>query len=174
MREPLGVVGLRERWRMHVKAVPAQVPLRGFVELAWGEGPSVGPVPPARRVARLVEHRVIHRLPPRDPALLLELAALPMLELRRPRDWDAAAGARSACLTPLSPLPQRPLPECGGMANAPASSRGVQLFEAPSCLRGAGDRCPLKEEAVTAPLVLVAPEGQFVNRPDQDQTRGLI
>jgi hypothetical protein len=96
--EPLGVVGLRERWRMHVKAVRAQVPLRGFVELAWGEGPSVGPVPPARRVARLVEHRVIHRLPPRDPALLLELAALPMLELRRPRDWDAAAEARECLL----------------------------------------------------------------------------
>jgi hypothetical protein len=96
--EPMGVVGLRDRWRVPVKVVRARVPLRGFVDLAWGEGPSVGPVPPARRLARLVEHRVIHRLPPRDPALLLELAALPMLELRRPRDWDAAADARARVL----------------------------------------------------------------------------
>ena len=91
---PLGKVGLRERWRMDIRSVPSELPLRGFIELVWGDGPEITRVPAARRVARLVEQRVIHRLPPRDPAFLLELAALPMLELRRPRDWNAEAEAR--------------------------------------------------------------------------------
>jgi hypothetical protein len=95
---PLGVVGIRERWRMDVPESPALLPLRGFVQLRWGDAPQVTRVPAASRVARLVDQRVIHRLPPRDPAFLLELAGLPMLELRRPRNWDAADEARERLL----------------------------------------------------------------------------
>jgi hypothetical protein len=90
---PMGKVGLRERWRIGLDPVPSRLPLRGFVEVAWGEEAQIEPVPVATRVARLVDQRVIHRLPPRDPAFLLELAQLPMLQFRRPRDWDAMAAA---------------------------------------------------------------------------------
>ena len=62
---------------------------------------------------------MIHRLPPRDPAFLLELAQLPMLELRRPRDWDAAADARERLLDAVTPLRQRPLPERARNAERP-------------------------------------------------------
>src|SRR5262249_6109268 len=35
--EPLGFVGLRERWRLTLDQVPARVPLHGWVTLAWGD-----------------------------------------------------------------------------------------------------------------------------------------
>ena len=105
--EPLGTVGTRERWRVPVSAVPAVLPLRGFVQLAWGAGLRVTSIPAAGRIPTLVEHRVIRRRAPTDPAFLLDIASVPMIELCRPRDWSvsdeacgrlvaAADGARAA------------------------------------------------------------------------------
>ena len=94
----LGRVGLRERWRMSLGPAPALLPLRGFVSLGWSEDSSVEKVRPGQRLARLLNHRVIHRLPPRDPAFLLELSSLPMLELRRPRAWEAGDEAAERLL----------------------------------------------------------------------------
>lgn len=99
--EPLGVVGLRERWRLTLPATRPVLPLRGFVTLAWGEGPAVSRVPPAGRLGRLIDQRLTALLPPPDPRALIELGTLPMLELRRPREWDAAADAASRLLEAL-------------------------------------------------------------------------
>ena len=94
----LGRVGLRERWRMSLGPAPALLPLRGFVSLGWSEEVAVVTVGPGERLSRLLAQRVIHRLPPRDPAFLLELGTLPMLELRRPRAWEAGDEAAQRLL----------------------------------------------------------------------------
>jgi hypothetical protein len=99
--EALGVVGTRERYRMALAPVPAHVPLRGFIMLAWGDLPAVTPVPPAWRPAALATHRTV-RLAPQDPALLVELSALPMVELRRPREWGRAADAADRLVCALA------------------------------------------------------------------------
>jgi hypothetical protein len=99
--EPLGVIGTRERFRMAVGPVQSEVPLRGFIRLAWGDVPTVTPVPPAWRPAALAAQRTV-RLAPRDPALLVELSALPMVELRRPREWGRAADAADQLLCALA------------------------------------------------------------------------
>jgi hypothetical protein len=99
--EPLGVIGARERFRMALGPVPSEVPLRGFIRLAWGNIPTVTPVPPAWRPAALAAQRSV-RLAPRDPALLVELSALPMVELRRPREWGRAGDAADQLLFALA------------------------------------------------------------------------
>ena len=99
--ESLGVVGARERYRMVLDAVPAAVPLRGFIRLAWGGPATVTPVPPAWRPAELAAQRAV-RLVPRDPDLLVKLSALPMVELRRPCEWGRAADAADRLLCALA------------------------------------------------------------------------
>ncbi len=98
---PLGVIGARERYRMTIEAVPAAIPLRGFIRLAWGGAATVTPVPPAWRPAELAAQRAV-RLLPRDPDLLVELSALPMVELRRPCEWGRAADAADRLLCALA------------------------------------------------------------------------
>ena len=98
---PLGIIGGRERYRMVVDPVPAAVPLRGFIRLAWGGAPTVTPVPPAWRPAALAAQRAV-RLMPRDPNLLVHLSALPMVELRRPREWGRAGDAADRLLHTLA------------------------------------------------------------------------
>ena len=72
-----------------VAPVPAAVPLRGFIRLALGRrtdrdagAARHGGRPPWRRSARCASI-------PRDPDLLVNLSALPMVELRRPCEWGA-------------------------------------------------------------------------------------
>jgi hypothetical protein len=97
--EPLGTVGARERWRVPASAVPPVLPLRGFVQLAWGDAVRVTSLPAAPRVTTLMEHRVIRHLPPTDAAFLLDIASVPILELRRPRDWSSSDEACERLLT---------------------------------------------------------------------------
>jgi hypothetical protein len=99
--EPLGVIGARERYRMTVGPVAPSVPLRGFIRLAWGSAATVTSVPPAWRPAELAAQRAV-RLVPRDPHLLVQLAALPMVELRRPQEWGCAADAADRLLDTLA------------------------------------------------------------------------
>jgi hypothetical protein len=84
--EPLGTVGVRERWRVPLDAVPAELPFRGWVSLEWADEPAVEPLRGAARLPALIPHRGVRIEPPR-PAALVEYAALPHLVLRRPRDW---------------------------------------------------------------------------------------
>lgn len=93
--ESLGVVGSRERYRLTIGAVPAAVPLRGFVVLAWDGRVAVRRVGAERRLREMAAHRAV-RIAPADPGRLIELSSLPMVELTRPRAWGRAreAGAR--------------------------------------------------------------------------------
>lgn len=87
--EPLGNIGGRERWRLALEApVPAESTVDGWLVLAWGERVQVDPVRPADRLRALTDNLAL-RLPPPDPAGLLELAGLPMLRVQRPQRLDA-------------------------------------------------------------------------------------
>jgi hypothetical protein len=101
--EPLGVVGARKRWRVPLAAIPAAVPLAGWVVLAWSEDPeiTIETVEPNRRL-QLLGSSLTLGAPPLDATTLLTLAALPMLELARPRDWGSAARVADALAAALS------------------------------------------------------------------------
>ena len=98
--EPIGAPP-RQRYRMLIGGVPSAVPLRGFIRLAWGDVPTVVRVPVAWRPAALASCRAV-RLAPRDPNVLVQLSALPMVELRRPREWEQAADAADRLLGALA------------------------------------------------------------------------
>jgi hypothetical protein len=90
--EPLGVVGARERWRLPIGPLPNVLPLGGWLFLAWGDSVEAVPLSVHDRVLRLSASRAV-RVPPRDPAALLDLAALPAWELRRPKRWSSLGDA---------------------------------------------------------------------------------
>ena len=98
--EPLGVVGTRERWRLRLGPVAASVPLRGWVELDWGDEVAVEHVRGAERLTTLIPHRSVRLEPPRAGALL-ELASLPVLRLRRPRRWASLGHAAERLLAAI-------------------------------------------------------------------------
>jgi hypothetical protein len=88
--ESIGVVGTRERWRAGLAPVPCEVPLGGFVCLEWGKT-AVSRVPLDERVRMLYANQALLLGEQRDPAVLLtlmELFALPMLRMRRPREIE--------------------------------------------------------------------------------------
>jgi hypothetical protein len=87
--EPMGIVGARERWRLRLGPV-AEAPLRGWIFLTWGQRLQLREVGPRARIERLSAQRGL-RVPARNPAALLDLAALPSWELTRPRSWRALA-----------------------------------------------------------------------------------
>ena len=57
--EPLGVVGQRERWRLALGVVPAQVLLRGFVTLAWHSQLALESVRGPERLLTLLPARTV-------------------------------------------------------------------------------------------------------------------
>lgn len=89
--EPLGRVAGRERWRVRTAPVPAETPLRGFLILEWGDRLERVAVPALERLPRLADSLTI-QLPPPDPQAFLDLAALPMWRLRRPRRLESLDG----------------------------------------------------------------------------------
>jgi hypothetical protein len=93
----LGVVGARERWRLQLGPTSAGASLRGWIFLAWGSRVETVRVEPHERIVRLGAQRGV-RLPPKDPARLLDLAGLPAWELRRPHDWNALDAATDALI----------------------------------------------------------------------------
>jgi hypothetical protein len=95
--QSLGVVGARERWRLRLGPDTEPTTLRGWIFLAWGEGVEMSPVKPHERITRLGAQRGV-RLPPKDPARLIDLAALPAWELRRPRAWESLDHAADVLL----------------------------------------------------------------------------
>lgn len=84
----LGVIGLRERWRLVLDPVAAELPLQGWVSLSWGETVTVEVKRGSERLRALLPHRGLRLLPTR-PEKLIDLAGLPVLELSRPPDWDS-------------------------------------------------------------------------------------
>jgi hypothetical protein len=93
---PLGVVGTRERWRKHYDVPALHAPLGGWVALAWSDGPvDAGLIAPAAERLALLDY---HKSMPIGGAQILDLAAVPMLRLRRPRALDRAGEAVQALL----------------------------------------------------------------------------
>lgn len=80
------------RQRLAPPAVPAELPLRAWVALAWGTHTHLRPLRVHERYPMLVQHLHVHRdgeLPGREA--LLDLLALPAFELVRPRSLDSLA-----------------------------------------------------------------------------------
>jgi hypothetical protein len=99
--EPLGIVGVRERWRLPLEPVPVRAPLHGWVTLAWDDDVGVDALQGAERMLALVPFRSV-RLEPGDAQVLIDLASFPVLRLRRPRHWDALATARERLLDAIA------------------------------------------------------------------------
>ncbi len=76
------------RWRVRLAPAPPVTPLAGWIFLAWGEEAGTAPIPASVLLPRLAANRSI-LVAPGDPAVLLDLAALPAWELRRPAEWSA-------------------------------------------------------------------------------------
>jgi hypothetical protein len=93
------------RRRLPLPPAPAEVELAGFVYLAWGADLALEPLPAPERLKRLADRRAEDRWPA-EPSLLLDLAALPAYELRRPKRWDALEASEKA-LGGLIALPAR-------------------------------------------------------------------
>ncbi len=68
--EPLGRVGARERWRLPLAGVASELPLKGWITLAWGEAIAIDHLRGAERLAALLPHRGV-RLAPTMPNALL-------------------------------------------------------------------------------------------------------
>ncbi len=100
--EPLGVVGVRERWRVGLGPVPARVPLRGWVTLAWDDEIGLDELHGPERMLALMPFRSV-RVAPDRPESLIELSSLPVWRLRRPRRWEALAEAGRRLLGTISP-----------------------------------------------------------------------
>ena len=89
-----------QRMRLALKPVEPEVPLKGWIILKTGPGVSLERVSPSDRVNLLLSSRTL-RVPPRDPAVVLSLAALPFFELQRPLVWDQMEVAASALVQGL-------------------------------------------------------------------------
>jgi hypothetical protein len=95
--DPLGVVGVRERWRLLLGATAPRTPLRGWIALAWGDDVAVEPLRGAERMLALLPFRSV-QLAPGAPEELVDFSSLPVLRLRRPRRWDALDEAAARLL----------------------------------------------------------------------------
>lgn len=87
--EAMGVIGTRERWRLQLTPIAAELPLGGWVTLGWGPEASLRRLRGSNRLVALGGHRATSLYPPR-PETLIELSSLPMIELERPRNWGLA------------------------------------------------------------------------------------
>jgi hypothetical protein len=97
----LGVVGMRERWRIDVPPCPASSPLGGWIFLDWGPEIVLERLGPVERMSRLAQHRAI-AVPWEDPAMLLDLAARPAFVWRRPKAWHTIEAAIDRLLAQIA------------------------------------------------------------------------
>jgi hypothetical protein len=82
-----------DRLRVPLAPTAGASPLVATVVLRWGSSTGLAPVPPAERPQALLPQRMYHDRLPGDPVAILELTALPMMRLTRPR---GEAGLRDA------------------------------------------------------------------------------
>ena len=73
------------------------VPMEGWVFPTWSDAVAVRTIAPADRLRRLLGSLTV-KTPPVDPAAVLHLAALPALELQRPRRWAELGASAQALL----------------------------------------------------------------------------
>lgn len=86
-----------QRRRLMLAPSGGQFPLRGFIYLEWGKEVSLKTMTPGEHFGRLTAHRRVAGLGA-EHGLLLDLAGLPALILRRPRAWSRLTEARDALL----------------------------------------------------------------------------
>jgi hypothetical protein len=98
--ERLGIVGSRERWRLHCGDVGASAELAGVIHLEWGDEIAIEPLAVPERLSGLITHSVVRPGAGADLALL-ELAVLPTWRFTRPRDLGALEAAVGALLGAL-------------------------------------------------------------------------
>lgn len=94
---PIGSAGGRERYRVALGPVPAAVPLGGWLTLGWADAVAVATPPAHERLPTLLDAMALQTMPS-DPARYLDLAARPLLALRRPRDHGALAATVAAAI----------------------------------------------------------------------------
>ena len=100
------------RRRLTLPPAPAEAKLRGFVHLAWGAETALVPLRPSERLARLAERRAQEGWP--AILLLLELAARPAFELRRPRDLQSLDESAALLIERLELTPGQAVVEAEG------------------------------------------------------------
>jgi hypothetical protein len=81
------------RLRVPLGPAPPATPLAGGVVLEWGPAAAAAPVAAAERLRELARARMYGASVTGDPAALLELAALPMVRVRRPRGESGLSAA---------------------------------------------------------------------------------
>lgn len=74
----------RERHRVALAPVALELPLRGWIMLAWADEAELVPVRPAEALVRISAQRMM-QLGTAGPERMLDHVALPVRELRRPR-----------------------------------------------------------------------------------------
>jgi hypothetical protein len=96
-----------DRHRLRLRPLRGrELRLAGWVFLHWGPGPALTPVPGLERLGRLHHSRIV-RSSADSPVVLLDLAALPAFDFRRPPNWDASAAAE-ALVAALAAVPLQP------------------------------------------------------------------
>jgi hypothetical protein len=97
------------RRRLSLPPIEAEVPLRGWIFLEWGDELALDRVPNAARLTRLGRFR---RAPDMgaDGVEWLGLMGLPMVVLRRPRRWPLMDELGQRLLDELAPLAKHALP----------------------------------------------------------------
>jgi hypothetical protein len=88
---PPDVQLVRGRSRLTPPQAPAEVPLGGWIFLAWGRTASLRRLEPGDVLARLAAAHTLAPVLNLSPTALLDLAGHPALELRRPRSLEALA-----------------------------------------------------------------------------------
>ncbi len=98
----LGVVGMRERWRLDLADAAPSLPLGGFLFPSWGETISITECPLDVRLDTFVNGRSV-QVNPMNPHEAMRLARYPAYNFVRPQDWnvfddgtDALVGAIEA------------------------------------------------------------------------------
>jgi hypothetical protein len=97
----IGEVGSRRRWRVPLPRIVAELPLRGWVSLGWGDKVTLRPCDAKERFAKLLENRAF-LLSESSPASWLDLLGLPMFQLRRPRNWSCMDEAMASLISALA------------------------------------------------------------------------
>lgn len=92
--------GLRDRWRLELEPVEAELTLAGWIVLGWGGQLETRRIAPSKRLGTLISHHLGLPIASATPETLLTMSELPAWELTRPKALDSLE--RSAqCLVEL-------------------------------------------------------------------------
>lgn len=99
--EALGRIGHRDRWRVNLPPIAGELPLTGWVVLAWAQDFRVESVAAAGRLGALAANRAVVARG-EVPRGLFDAATCPMVVFGRPRDWSKLADGVDRLLAALS------------------------------------------------------------------------